>query len=58
MAERGLIDRVHDLTDLELATLLCLIAKEHCIIETDAGALDDLEHELRLVSTPFLTGKL
>ena len=49
MAPLSLIDRIHGLSDLELATLLCLIAKEHCIIETDAEALDDLEHELRLV---------
>jgi hypothetical protein len=49
MSWQDLIDRVHDLSDLELATLLCLIAKEHCIVETDAESLDDLEQELQLV---------
>ena len=46
---QDLIDRVHDLSDLELAALLCLIAKEHCIVETDPDSLDDLEQELQLV---------
>ena len=44
-----LIGRVQELTDLELATLLCLIAKEHCIIEHDQGSGDLLEQELQLV---------
>lgn len=55
MAGPGLTERIHDLTDLELATLLCLIAKEHCIIETEPEALDDLEHELRLVDNSSTT---
>jgi hypothetical protein len=49
MSWQSLIDRVHDLSDLELATLLCLIAKGHCIVETDPDSLDDLEQELQLV---------
>ncbi|TQW02846.1 ATPase associated with various cellular activities AAA_3 [Cordyceps javanica] len=31
MADNGLIDKVHDLSDLELAVLLCLISREHFI---------------------------
>jgi hypothetical protein len=49
MAWQDLIERIHDLSDLELATLLCLIAKEHCIVETDGRSLNDLEQELQLV---------
>lgn len=43
------LDGIPDLTDLELAVLLCLVAREHCLIETERDALDDLEKELRLV---------
>jgi hypothetical protein len=49
MAWQDLIERIHDLSDLELATLLCLIAKEHCIVETDGRSLNNLEQELQLV---------
>jgi hypothetical protein len=50
MADEVLYEKVQDLSDLELAALLCLIAKEHCIIDTEPDALDDLVHELQLVS--------
>ena len=50
MADEELLDKVQDLSDLELATLLCLTSQEHCIISTDPEALDDLVQELRLVS--------
>lgn len=43
------VDSVQDLSDLELATLLCLIAKEHCIFETADELIDDLASELALV---------
>jgi hypothetical protein len=49
MAEEALISKVQDLSDLELATLLCLTTQEHCIIDTEPSSLDDLVHELRLV---------
>jgi len=51
MADEALIGRVHELSDLELATLLCLVAQEHCIIDTDPVALDDLVQELELVAS-------
>ncbi len=54
MEAPDVIDKIHELSDLELATLLCLIAKEHCIISTDSDGLDDLEQELQLVSDMFL----
>ncbi|KAM5483457.1 hypothetical protein McanCB56680_003029 [Microsporum canis] len=46
----GLVNKVEDLTDLEFAVLLCLIAKEHCLIDTPASTLDDLANELILIS--------
>ena len=48
------IDKIHELSDLELATLLCLVANEHCIISTDRDVLDELEQELQLVSVTHL----
>lgn len=49
MEEIGLIERIQELTDLELALLLSLVAGEHCIIQTEEEALDPLEGELELV---------
>ena len=49
METSPLVERVQDLTDLELAILLSLVAGEHCIIQTESAALESLEHELRLV---------
>ncbi|EFR04661.1 hypothetical protein MGYG_07667 [Nannizzia gypsea CBS 118893] len=42
--------KVEDLTDLEFAILLCLIAKENCLIDTPSSTLDDLVKELILIS--------
>ena len=41
--------KVQELTDVELAILLCLVANQHCIIETEGDALDALQEELQLV---------
>jgi predicted transcriptional regulator len=49
MADEDLINRVHGLSDLELAALLCLISREHCMISTPPETLDDLVEELQLV---------
>jgi len=49
MADLRLIDKVQNLSDLELATLICLIAQEHCIIDTEPHALDEVVEELELV---------
>ncbi|KAM3504432.1 hypothetical protein MY11210_008362 [Beauveria gryllotalpidicola] len=51
MADNGLIDKIHDLSDLELAVLLCLISREHCLISTPASAIDNLMLELQLIAT-------
>ncbi len=44
-----IVGKVHNLSDLELATLLCLIAKQHCLIETEEDFVDDVAQELALV---------
>lgn len=49
MADESLYDRIHDLTDLELAALLSLINREHCLISTPQHAIHDLVAELQLV---------
>ncbi|KIV93310.1 hypothetical protein, variant [Exophiala mesophila] len=45
----ALLDRVHDLSDLELAVLLSLIADQHCLIESDDDIQDDVAAELGLI---------
>ncbi|KAK2780002.1 hypothetical protein FQN52_002302 [Onygenales sp. PD_12] len=45
-----LYDRVEDLSDIEVVILLSLIANEHCVIDTERNAIDDLENELILVA--------
>ena len=49
MAYEALLDKVQDLSDLELAALICLVVGEHCIIDTEPDALDQLVLELQLV---------
>ncbi|AEO56202.1 hypothetical protein MYCTH_2077534 [Thermothelomyces thermophilus ATCC 42464] len=51
MADPQLLDKIHGLGDLELAVLLCLIAREHCLISTEFDSVDDLAEELRLVAS-------
>jgi hypothetical protein len=41
--------KVQDLSDVELAFLICVIAKQHCLIQTNEESLDELEEELQLV---------
>jgi hypothetical protein len=45
-----LVEKVQTLSDLELAVLVCLVAEQHCIIETERQLLDTVESELKLVS--------
>jgi hypothetical protein len=49
MADQDLLHKVHDLSDLELATLICLVTEEHGIIDTDQESIDELIQELELV---------
>ncbi|MCJ1303069.1 hypothetical protein MMC08_005876 [Hypocenomyce scalaris] len=51
MDRQNLAEKVQELTDVELATLLCLVAGQHCIIQTEEEGLDALEQELQLVAT-------
>ena len=43
-------EKVQSLSDLELAVLICLVADQHCIIETEAESTRDVQEELKLVS--------
>jgi hypothetical protein len=45
--------KVQALSDLELAVLICLVADQHCIIETERSLINDVEEELRLVGPSF-----
>lgn len=49
MADAFDIAKVHELSDLELAALIALVAQEHCIIDTEPDAIDELAQELQLV---------
>jgi hypothetical protein len=49
MADEDLLKKVHGLSDLELAQLLCLVSREHALISTAPEELDDLVDELQLV---------
>ncbi|KAL2135203.1 hypothetical protein VTI74DRAFT_9409 [Chaetomium olivicolor] len=51
MADEQLLDKIQNLSDLELAVLLCLIAREHCLISTEPDSVDELAEELRLVAS-------
>ena len=42
-------DIAQQLSDLEVALLLCLVAREHCLIETTSHCINDLAKELALV---------
>lgn len=43
-------DKIHNLSDLELAVLLSLIAREHCLISTEPDFVEDLSKELCLTA--------
>jgi hypothetical protein len=44
-----------ELTSIEHAILLSLLAKQHCILETEKEALNDLDKEVELVSRSSTT---
>jgi hypothetical protein len=46
-------EHVEDLTDLELAILISLVAQHHCLIWSDDALIDDLASELALVLLAF-----
>lgn len=49
MEDARLEDFVRQLSDLEVALFVSLVAREHCLIETTGDLLDDLAKELALV---------
>ena len=49
MDAQTFLDHVGDLTDLELAILLSLVAQHHCLVEAQDDLIDDLASELALV---------
>ncbi|KAJ5218648.1 uncharacterized protein N7498_000747 [Penicillium cinerascens] len=49
MDDFSLEDTVRQLSDLEVALFLCLVAREHCLIETTRDGIHDLAKELALV---------
>lgn len=49
MEPLDIVDLVPELSDLELAIFLSLVAREHCLIETKKDAIDDVAKELALV---------
>ena len=51
--EMVLSDRIQDLGELELATLVCLVASQHCIVDSDTiDSLNEAQLELQLVNFP------
>ncbi|KAK6834901.1 hypothetical protein PG987_009595 [Apiospora arundinis] len=50
MEDEELLQKVQGLGDLDLAALLCLMSREHCIVSTEPEYLDDLVEELQLVA--------
>ena len=63
VTQSGFAHRVEKLSDIELAVLSCLVAGQHCIIESDLESQQALSEELQLVRTRgshclllFLTG--
>ena len=48
-----LIERVQELTDVELAMLVSLIAGQHCVVQTENEAINSLEQEIQLVGMQY-----
>lgn len=49
MSSGDLLRKVEELSDLELALLLSLVANEHCLIHSEKESLETLGQELQLV---------
>lgn len=50
MDSDNVVQVVRDLSDIELAALVCLVAEQHCIIRTADDVLDDLADEIAVSS--------
>jgi hypothetical protein len=51
MSSQELLRKIPALNDVELALLSCLIASQHCIVETEHERLDSLQEEVQLVAS-------
>lgn len=49
MDDSGVHELALQLSDLEVAVLLCLASHEHCLVETTQDNIDDVAKELALV---------
>jgi hypothetical protein len=49
VAEDPFAVKVQALGDLELAVVICIVAEQHCIIESEQELLNDVGKELELV---------
>ena len=61
MDSLALVQKVQELSDVELAILICLIANQHCILQTEDEFIDGLRDEVQLVRQTkmrFSTGEL
>lgn len=58
MADEDLLDKARGLSDLELACLLCLMSREHCIISSAPSNLDDLLQELQYVRAQLIPSSI
>lgn len=45
----GIVNKLEDLNDLEVAVLLCLVAGENCLIDAEPEAIEQLVNELTTV---------
>lgn len=50
MDREHIADLVHQLNDVELAVLLSLVARKHCILTTEPECLELLRQQIELVS--------
>ncbi|KAK7612145.1 hypothetical protein JOL62DRAFT_499797 [Phyllosticta paracitricarpa] len=50
MDHDAVADKVHALSNLELAALLCLVAEQHCIVEADPSQLNAVARELQVLT--------
>jgi hypothetical protein len=57
MDDSSIADIARQLSDLEVALFLCLVAREHCLIETTSHCINDLAKELALVCI-YVYGRL
>ena len=53
-AHNRLVDMVQTLSNLKLAVLVCLVAEQHCLIQSERRLVGNVEQELKLVGLKVL----